>query len=217
MNSQLLALVRDSASAPHPLRRTQSERSAETRRKILSSSVEMLHQIGYAGVTTGQIAKAAGVSLGALQHQYPTKAGLMAAVVRRFATERFLAYRRALRGVPEGLPRFLALTKASWSLIGTKELVAAMEIELAMRDDPDLAAAIGDMLSRHSAFVRRLLARILDGVISPNDPRVETVRLLNNAIMFGLTIETIRTVSAPQIEQALAAWERAMLSLLTEA
>ncbi|MBX9885102.1 MAG: TetR/AcrR family transcriptional regulator [Novosphingobium sp.] len=217
MNSQTLTLAPEAKPAPRPVRRTQGERSAETRRKILSSSVELLHQIGYAGATTSQIAKAAGVSLGALQHQYPTKAGLMAAVVRRFATERFLAYRRALRGVPEGLPRFLALSKASWSLIGSKELVAAMEIELAMRDDRELADAIGDTLSRHSAFVRRLLARILEGVIRADDPRVETVRLLNNAIMFGLTLETIRTVSPAQIKQALAAWEHAMVGLLTAA
>jgi AcrR family transcriptional regulator len=215
VNSQTLAFAPDSAPALRPARRTQGERSAETRRKILSSSVELLHQVGYAGATTSQIAKAAGVSLGALQHQYPTKAGLMAAVVRRFATERFLAYRRALRGVPEGLPRFLALSKASWSLIGTKELVAAMEIELAMRDDPELADAIGDTLSRHSAFVRRLLARILEGVISPDDPRVETVRLLNNAIMFGLSLETIRAVPRAQIEKAVTAWEDAMVRLLT--
>lgn len=218
MNIQTVLLPPEVASRPSrsakPARRTQGERSAETRRKIISSSIELLHQIGYAGTTTSQIAKTAGVSLGALQHQYPTKAGLMAAVVRHFAIERFLGYRRALRGVPEGLPRFLALSKAAWSLIGTRELVAAMEIELAMRDDPELAAAIGDTLSRHSAFMRRLLARILDRVIGPDDPRVETVRLLNNAIISGLTLETIRTVSPAQIEKALAAWECALVTLI---
>ncbi len=101
-------------------------------------------------------------------------------------------------------------------MIGSKELVAAMEIELAMREDPELAAAIGDTLTRHSAFVRRLLARILDGVIQPDDPRLETVRLLNNAIMFGLSLETIRAVPRPQIDRALDAWESAMIALLNK-
>jgi AcrR family transcriptional regulator len=205
----------DGSSRRRP-RRTQVERSAATRDKILSSCVEVLHEAGYAGASTTKIANAAGVSLGALQHQYPTKAGLMAAVVRRFATVRFLAYRKALRGAPQGLSRFLALSRASWSMIGSKELVAAMEIELAMREDPELAAAIGDTLTRHSAFVRRLLARILDGVIQPDDPRLETVRLLNNAIMFGLSLETIRAVPRPQIDRALDAWESAMIALLNK-
>jgi len=202
--------------SPRQPRRTQVERSAQTRTKILSSCVELLYKVGYAGASTTRIAKAAGVSLGALQHQYPTKAGLMAAVVRRFATNRFLVYRRALRGVPEGLPRFLALSRASWSLIGSKELVAAMEIELAMREDKELADAIGDTLSRHSAFVRRLLGRILESVIEPSDPRLETVRLLNNAIMFGLSLETIRAVPKAQIDAALATWERAVIALLSD-
>lgn len=197
-------------------RRTQVERSEATRSKILSSCVAVLHEVGYAGASTTRIAYAAGVSLGALQHQYPTKAGLMAAVVRRFATLRFLAYRKALRGAPQGLPRFLALSRASWSMIGSKELVAAMEIELAMREDPELAEAIGDTLTRHSAFVRRLLARILEGVIQPDDPRLETVRLLNNAIMFGLSLETIRAVPRAHIDRALDAWESAMVALLSQ-
>jgi AcrR family transcriptional regulator len=197
-------------------RRTQVERSAATRGKILSSCVEVLHEVGYAGASTTRIANAAGVSLGALQHQYPTKAGLMAAVVRHFATVRFLAYRKALRGAPQGLPRFLALSRASWSMIGSKELVAAMEIELAMREDPELAEAIGDTLKRHSAFVRRLLARILEGVIQADDPRLETVRLLNNAIMFGLSLETIRAVPRAEIDRALETWESAMVALLSQ-
>lgn len=203
-----------SQQSPGQPRRTQVERSTETQTKILSSCVELLYKVGYAGASTTRIAKTAGVSLGALQHQYPTKAGLMAAVVRRFATNRFLAYRRALRGVPEGLPRFLALSRASWSLIGSKELVAAMEIELAMREDKELAAAIGNTLSRHSAFVRRLLGRILESIIAPSDPRLETIRLLNNAIMFGLSLETIRGASKAQIDEALAAWEHAVTALL---
>ena len=101
-------------------------------------------------------------------------------------------------------------------MIGSKELVAAMEIELAMREDPELADAIGDTLTRHSAFVRRLLARILVGVIGPDDPRLETAPLLNNAIMFGLSLEAILAVPRARIERALETWERAMISLLNQ-
>lgn len=207
------AVAGQSANGRRP-RRTQAERSTETQEKILVAAVELLHELGYAGTSTNRIAKAAGISLGALQHQYPTKAELMAAVVRRFATERFLIYRRALKGVPEGLPRFLALSRASWSLIGTKQLVAAMEIELAMRQDAEVAAAIGNTLSRHSAFVRRLLAKILRTLVNPADPRLEAVRLLNNAVMFGLSLETIRSTSRADIDQALAVWEMSVVALL---
>jgi len=103
-------------------RLSQKERSQSTREKIIATAFDLLHLQGYAGSSIASIAKEAGISLGALQHQFPSKALLMAAVVRRFAAIRILSYRAALKGVAPGLPRFEALNQASWNLIGTKKL-----------------------------------------------------------------------------------------------
>lgn len=201
---------------PAPPRRSQAERSKITREKIIGAAFDLLHRNGYAGASTMAITKEAGISLGALQHQFPSKAMLMAAVARRFAAMRFLTYRRALRGVPPGLARFEALSRASWSLIGTRELAASMEIELAMRNDTELAAAVAPTLARHSAFVTRLMSRILRGHIALNDPRVESLRILNNAIMFGLSVETIRQTDKRTIEAALRVWKELLLATVNE-
>nr|WP_243444128.1 TetR/AcrR family transcriptional regulator [Acetobacter persici] len=62
---------------PSPVRRrTQADRSTATRTKIIQATVTLLQTQGYAATTIQRIAKAAGVSLGALQHHYPAKARL---------------------------------------------------------------------------------------------------------------------------------------------
>jgi AcrR family transcriptional regulator len=204
------------ANANPPPRRSQAQRSKLTREKIIAAAFDLLHRNGYAGASTMAITKAAGISLGALQHQFPSKALLMAAVARRFAAMRFLTYRAALRGQPPGIARFEAISRASWSLIGTRELAASMEIELAMRNDPELAAAVAPTLARHSAFVTRLMSRILKGHLASNDPRVESLRILNNAIMFGLSVETIRQTDKRTIEAALRTWKDLLLATVKQ-
>ena len=66
---------------PQPTRRTQAERSGETRRRILDAAVELLGERGYAGLRTGDVAAAAGVSKGAQTHHFPSKDDLVVAVV----------------------------------------------------------------------------------------------------------------------------------------
>jgi AcrR family transcriptional regulator len=64
-----------------PARRTQAERSGETRRRILDAAVTLLGERGYAGLRTSEVALAAGVSKGAQTHHFPSKDALVVAVV----------------------------------------------------------------------------------------------------------------------------------------
>ena len=67
-------------NAEPPPRRTQAERTAATRARLLSAGRAMFATEGYAGVSTQAIVEAAGVTRGALYHQFGDKAGLFAAV-----------------------------------------------------------------------------------------------------------------------------------------
>ena len=64
-----------SAQAPPPprQRRTQAERTTETRRRVLDAAVECLIDRGYAKTTVEEVARRAGVSLGAERHHFPSK------------------------------------------------------------------------------------------------------------------------------------------------
>jgi AcrR family transcriptional regulator len=61
-------------------RRTQSERSAATRAALVAAARPLFADHGYAAVGTPEIAEAAGVTRGAMYHQFADKAALFAAV-----------------------------------------------------------------------------------------------------------------------------------------
>lgn len=50
---------------PPRLRRTQEERSQETRARLLDATIESLIDVGYAGTTTTAVCERAGLSRGA--------------------------------------------------------------------------------------------------------------------------------------------------------
>lgn len=62
-------------------RRTQAERSAATQRALITTARRLWGERGFAEVSTPDIAEAAGVTRGALYHQFPDKAGLFVAVL----------------------------------------------------------------------------------------------------------------------------------------
>lgn len=61
-------------------RRTQAERTAATRASLIGAARELFAEHGYAGVGTQAIVEAAGVTRGALYHQFGDKKGLFEAV-----------------------------------------------------------------------------------------------------------------------------------------
>jgi AcrR family transcriptional regulator len=67
--------------SPGRKRRTQAERTQETRARILDAAVEVLRKKGYAHFRTADVARAAGVSRGAQLHHFATKEKLVYATM----------------------------------------------------------------------------------------------------------------------------------------
>jgi AcrR family transcriptional regulator len=68
-------------------RRSQTERSAATRRALHAAARRLWAEHGYAAVSTPEIARAAGVTRGAMYHQYSDKAKLFVAVLELVEAE----------------------------------------------------------------------------------------------------------------------------------
>jgi AcrR family transcriptional regulator len=64
-----------------PVRRTQAERTAETRRRILDAVVESIAEVGFQRTTATEIVRRAGVTWGAVQHHFGAKGGILEAVL----------------------------------------------------------------------------------------------------------------------------------------
>jgi AcrR family transcriptional regulator len=68
-------------------RRSQTERSAATRRALHAAARRLWAEHGYAAVSTPEIARAAGVTRGAMYHQYSDKEKLFVAVLELVEAE----------------------------------------------------------------------------------------------------------------------------------
>lgn len=68
-------------------RRTQAQRSATTRAALIGAARALFAAHGFAGVGTETIVRAAGVTRGALYHQFPDKTELFAAVFEAMEEE----------------------------------------------------------------------------------------------------------------------------------
>lgn len=74
-------------SEPPAQRRTQAERTQATRESLIAASRTLFTERGYEAVGTEEIVRAAGVTRGALYHQFGDKASLLRAVYERIEAE----------------------------------------------------------------------------------------------------------------------------------
>jgi AcrR family transcriptional regulator len=72
-------------------RRTQEQRSAQMRARLLDATIECLVKYGYAGTTTPRVAEMAGVTRGAQVHHFGSKNELVLAALKHLAAKRTAA------------------------------------------------------------------------------------------------------------------------------
>jgi AcrR family transcriptional regulator len=123
-------------------RRTQEERSAATRARLLDATIECLVELGYAGATTTEIVRRAGVSRGAQVHHFPTKAELVEEAIVHLARRRREELRHEVdAAAPKGDRFALAVDLLHRSFSGPL-FDAAMELIVAARTDASLRPAV---------------------------------------------------------------------------
>ncbi|WP_053227678.1 TetR/AcrR family transcriptional regulator [Solirubrobacter soli] len=79
------------------MRRTQAERRAETERRLIEATMDIIAADGVRAVTIAAVGSAAGYSRGIVNHQFGTREGLMAAVAQT-AQARFSPVTGGVRG-----------------------------------------------------------------------------------------------------------------------
>jgi AcrR family transcriptional regulator len=123
-------------------RRTQAERSATTREALLDAAVDCLVERGFSATTTAEVTHRAGLSLGALVHHFPTKADLLTAAVGHVMQRRQAEFRKAMTDVDPGSDLLDAAIELLWEAFNGQTFQAWVELWVAARTDPELAAAV---------------------------------------------------------------------------
>jgi AcrR family transcriptional regulator len=149
------------------------ERSVATRTALLDAALDCLVDRGYAGTTTLEIARRAGVSRGAQQHHFASRAALLAAAVEQLFDRRLREFRDAFSAMDPRTDPLEAAIDLLWSMFQGPAFVAWVELWVAARTDPQLADAVVAMDRRFDEESRRLFAEILPPGRA-TDPVVET-------------------------------------------
>lgn len=123
-----------------PERRTQAERREETRERLLRAAITCLREEGYAGLTTREVARRAGVSQGAQAYHFPSRADMVAGVVEWLGA-RWVAHFEAIAaslGAPGQAAGTAALLDMLWELCSGPDAGMLIEIWVASAQDADL-------------------------------------------------------------------------------
>jgi AcrR family transcriptional regulator len=179
--------VRSSRARP---RRTQAERSARTRERLLEATLACLVERGWAGTTTTVVAERAGVSRGAELHHFPTRGELLAAAVQHLAERRIADYRRAIESLPAGADPIAKGVELLWATFSDPASYALLELVVAARTDRELRASLAPVAhaldARLDAFEREMLPAAL-----AKSPRLRTLRKVAFLLVQGLALHSI--------------------------
>lgn len=132
-------------------RRTQAERSAATCDALLRATIDVLYTHGYGATSTSMVAEAAGISRGAMLHQFRTKADLMVFVVKQVYREELGVYSQRLTEKAETPLRVMDYPELVWEVLSRPSGVAVLEILQGSRSDPDLAEKLAPLQARIEA------------------------------------------------------------------
>jgi AcrR family transcriptional regulator len=168
-------------------RRTQAERSAATRSILLESAIQCLFENGYGATSTISVAERAGLSRGAMLHQFPTKADLMTFVVEAVFEQEVDLYHDLLKDIDDPRTRLLAYPQAVWTVLSRPAGVAVLEIIQGSRSDTALAEKLAPTHAKINAIVRRELQSEF-----PKGPSMALLELIVGAVR-GLSMQKVLT------------------------
>jgi len=142
-------------------RRTQAERSAAMRQRLLEATIDCLVAYGYAGTTTERIAQRAGVTRGAQIHHFKAKEDLVVAAIEHLMQQRVEKAIADVRIIRENPDTATAILDFLWSLHEGPFFVATIELWVASRTDRKLAAQIARLEPVVNASVFAAVVQLL--------------------------------------------------------
>ncbi len=185
------------------LRRAQAERSADTRAKVIEAAIRCLHRLGYASTTLMLVAQEAGMSRGAMTHQFPIKTDLMLAVVEAVFEQESADYRRTVeRYRPREWMR--ALPSIMWEVMSRPPAIAVTEIMLASRSDPTLADRLHAIQSEIDAVAHAWVIERLTDAGLHELPDGAAIHRLFIASIRGLALEAMFMRNRQGVETSVA-------------
>ncbi|WP_304523685.1 TetR/AcrR family transcriptional regulator [Actinocorallia sp. API 0066] len=170
-----------------PSRRTQAERRSATQARLLDATAETLADLGWAGLSTTEVSRRAGVSRGAQQHHYPTKMELVAAALDHLLDRLREEYRDAYTRLPDNQRDVGGALDLLWETIRQPPAMALLELALAGRTDNSLR----DLSKQLSNRVVEIITEVFDELFPASLPDAVVDTLIRSmfALLVGLSLQ----------------------------
>jgi AcrR family transcriptional regulator len=184
-------------------RRTQAERSAETRARIVAAATECIAQLGFSNATMFSIAHEAGLTWGAMQHHFGDKDAILDAVIDRGVEE----FTRRMEGLREAEPdlerRIRAFTERAWVIFKGPTYRTILDILLHRREKTQ----------RIAAALTKLWARIF-GDLPLSQEQQRAAQRFTFVVLSGIATESVVVPGVEACKRHFAVLERELLSML---
>jgi AcrR family transcriptional regulator len=167
-------------------RRTQEQRRAEMRERLLDATVESLMEDGYAATTLRAVAARADVSSGAMTHHYPRRVDLVGAALERLTEQRLEALRPVVRKLPaQPQARMSALLDLIWTDFSGPLFRVFVKLWIAADDDEELYERLVPL---ERVMARAITAAVAELAADYPVPDIEARTLTVLATLRGLAL-----------------------------
>ncbi len=194
--------VPDLAEAP---RLTKAERGAAMRARLLDATIDCLVELGWAGTSTTEVVRRAGVSRGAQVHHYPSKDDLVLAAIEHLLDRRNEEYRVAFDELPADRRTREEAFELLWSQCFGRSFDAWLELAVAARRSPTLHERFVEVERRFAeSTIDRFQAMFPDEF---GDRELATIAMrLTFSVLDGLAIGRIAGVPEAELANVRAAY-----------
>lgn len=194
------------------MRRTQAERSEETRKKLCQAALDAMNEVGYGRFSTEDVALRANVSRGALTHQFPSRNALIIAafdyLIFSWETDWLeLIGKNERRLSPDEVTDFL------WDrLFQAGNYIASLEIMLASRNDDELGNGIREIMVKWASSRDKAIAKLLG--VSLDRPETDEFIQLSLCVLRGIALHSsFSSNSTKELQRSLLGkWKEMLVS-----
>jgi AcrR family transcriptional regulator len=191
--------------------RTQEARSLETQAKVVLAASECIAKLGFRGATMGAIANRAGVSLGAIQHQFGEKDALLDAVLEEAIRSSRNIYAGLREDEPDPAARVRAFIARSGELLRGPIYRSIIEIQVGRSRAPSEESIAW------SRYLGKTLSDIWSGLFGDlglDERRLSDAQRFTFAVLSGIAAEAMLFQGDDFTSRHLEMLEKTLLGLL---
>lgn len=202
-------------TATTSVRKTQLERSLETREKIVQAAIKMMGLHGYAGFRVADVSDAAGVSRGAQTHHFPSKAALTIAVVDTLFDAAAESSRQRIANITPNDDVIQAMIEDASNFFLGKDFTMGLDLLASAERDPELREGVRATAKRTRTLVEDMWIGLLLSRGLTRDDAEDILWLIFSAIR-GLSVRMLWQFDEHRFERLKKTTYRAAHALYEE-